>query len=232
MALYITYISVYNVYSIMTLGIVRGISYGLFAPPDPFVPHARALGAHLLRVYFFWSQLEPRPGEYHWDAVDALLAQLDGTEDLWITLCSSCPWATRVATDFLPSSPAHDQAAFADLVRQTVRHCGGRVRYWQCNNEPTNATLWSGTADDYVAQLRVMHDAVKAVDPDALVVLGGCGYDVLSSPLDSEERRFSHASRTPAVTRSTSSTCISTATPTRSRRTSRRRVSSCAPSAT
>ena len=50
----------------------------------------------------------------------------------------SSPWGTRVPTDFQPQSPAHDQDAYGEFVRQVVRRCAGRVRYWQCNNEPSN----------------------------------------------------------------------------------------------
>src|SRR4051794_37082129 len=35
------------------LGVVRGISYGLFGPPGEFVPQARALGAGLVRAYLY-----------------------------------------------------------------------------------------------------------------------------------------------------------------------------------
>ncbi len=41
------------------LGIVRGISYGLFGKPDEFMPELRSLGASLVRVYVYWSQVEP-----------------------------------------------------------------------------------------------------------------------------------------------------------------------------
>jgi len=174
------------------LGIVRGISYGLFGAPDLFAPQARALGARTLRAYFFWSQIEPRPGEYTWDAVDALLKQLDGNadEEVWITLCSSSPWATRTQTDFLPPSPARDLESYTTFVKKTVEHCQGSVRFWQCDNEPSNTQLlWSGTADEYVLQLQAMYAAVKSADPQALVVLGGCGYDLLSSPPDRRRSR-------------------------------------------
>src|SRR5690348_12361350 len=84
------------------LGVVRGISYGLFGPPGQFGPQTRALGAGLVRAYLYWSQVEPEPGQYRWDAVDALLAQYSGDDDteLWVTLCSSSRWATRQPTDF------------------------------------------------------------------------------------------------------------------------------------
>ncbi|MET7997335.1 hypothetical protein ABZU76_41305 [Amycolatopsis sp. NPDC005232] len=173
------------------LGVVRGISYGLFGEPGEFVPQARALGAGLLRAYVFWSQVEPRPGEHDWTAVDALLAQLDGDEEVWLTVCSSSPWATKVSTDFLPPSPAHDPAVYGRFVRELVRRCAGRVKFWQCDNEPSNTgLLWAGTAEEYVTQLKVLHEVVKDVDPAALVVLGGCGYDVFSSEPGSEPRRF------------------------------------------
>ena len=178
------------------LGVVRGISYGLFGPPGEFVPQARALGAGLVRAYLFWSQVEPEPGHYRWDTVDALLAQLDGDEELWITLCSSSPWGTRQPTDFLPPSPALDRRAYAEFVRRVVRRCvdragAGRVRYWQCDNEPSNTgLLWAGTAAEYVEQLQVMYGAVKEADPAAAVVLGGCGYDVFSSEPGSAPRQF------------------------------------------
>ena len=123
------------------LGVVRGISYGLFGKPGEFVPQARALGAELIRAYLYWGQLEPEPGCYRWEAVDALLGQLTGDEEVWITLCSASPWGTRVPTDFQPQSPALDQRAYAEFVRRVVRRCRGRVRYWQCNNEPSNTDL-------------------------------------------------------------------------------------------
>jgi hypothetical protein len=177
------------------VGVVRGISYGLFGPPGEFVPQAAAIGAGLVRAYLFWSQVEPSPGEFRWDAADALIAQLDKLHDadmeVWVTLCASSPWATRQPTDFLPPSPARDQAAYAEFVRQVVRRFGGRVMYWQCDNEPSNTDLlWAGTAEEYVHQLATMYEAVKEADPLAAVVLGGCGYDVFGSEHDSAQRRF------------------------------------------
>ena len=61
------------------LGVVRGISYGLFGKPGEFVPQARALGAiALIRAYLCTGgRWDPEPGRYRWEAVDALLAPAD-----------------------------------------------------------------------------------------------------------------------------------------------------------
>lgn len=173
------------------LGVVRGISYGLFGKPDDSVAAAASTGAGLVRTYLYWSQVEPEPGRFVWDTVDAMLDQIPEGQELWITLCSSSRWGTRRSTDFQPQSPAIDNQAYRELVRRTVAHCAGRVRYWQCNNEPSNTdALWDGTAAEYVTELMVMHAAVREADRSALVVLGGCGYDVLSSPPGSPPRLF------------------------------------------
>ncbi|MGW0230556.1 hypothetical protein ACWDWO_19755 [Actinopolymorpha singaporensis] len=173
------------------LGIVRGISYGLFGPPDEFVPQARGLGARLVRAYVYWGQIERTPGQDDWSVVDTFLDQLDGTEEVWVTVCSSSSWATRQPTDFLPPSPAHDLTAYTDFVRRLVTHCAGRVHYWQCDNEPSNTgLLWAGTAPEYLRQLKAMYAAVKEVDPTADVVLGGCGYDVLGGEPGGPAREF------------------------------------------
>src|SRR5689334_17104276 len=103
------------------LGIVRGISYGLFGTPDQFVAQLRELGGTLVRVFFYWGQLEPQPGRFDWRALDAFLTQLDGTEEVWLTVCSSSTWATARPTRFLPSSPAVDPAAYARFVGALAR---------------------------------------------------------------------------------------------------------------
>src|SRR5256885_2870066 len=172
-------------------GIVRGITYGLFGKPDGFVEQARELGAGAVRLYVYWGQVEPEPGRYVWDTVDAFLAQLDGSEEVWVTVCSSSLWATRQPTRFLPPSPAHDLDAYGEFVRRLVARCAGRVRYWQCDNEPCNVgLLWAGTAEEYLAQLRVMYRAVKEADPNALVVLGGAPYGLVSGAPEGPERTF------------------------------------------
>jgi hypothetical protein len=154
------------------IGLCRGVSYGLLGPAEQFMPAARSLGSRLVRVNLYWSQVEPEPGRFTWDVVDAFLGQLDPGDEAWVTVCSSSPWATRRATRFLPSSPARDLGEYRRFVGELVRHCGDAVRFWQCEIEPCVPLLWAGEADEYLSQLTVLSQVVRKVTPDALVVLG------------------------------------------------------------
>ncbi|MET9242702.1 hypothetical protein [Nonomuraea sp. NPDC003709] len=171
------------------LGVVRGLQYGLVEKPDTFAPQARELGAGLVRVFFYWSQLEPEPGRHDWSAVDAVLGQFDDDTELWFTLGAASPWGSTRSTDLLPASPPLDPAAYAATLRALVTHCRGRVRYWQCENEPCIPLFWAGTAADYVAHLATFHQAVKSADPDAAVVLGGCPPGVFSASDEPDDER-------------------------------------------
>jgi hypothetical protein len=172
------------------LGIVRGISYGVFGAPGSFMPQMRELGAKVARVSLTWQQVETQAGAYDWSAVDALLAQCAPGDKLWITVVSASRWATQQTTDFLPASPPRDLAAYQLFLGAVVSRCRGPAAFWQCNNEPSNAGLWSGTAKDYAELATVFARTVRNADPEAQVVLGGCGFDVLGSNPDSEQRKF------------------------------------------
>jgi hypothetical protein len=172
------------------LGIVRGISYGVFGPPDSFMPETRKLGSRFARVYLTWNQLEPRPGRFDWKAVDALLEQLEPDDEIWVTVVSASRWGSRRPTDFLPASPPRDSAAYQQFIAALVTRCAGKIAYWQCNNEPSNPGLWMGSAADYADLQAIFAKTVREADPAAKIVLGGCGYDVLSAAPDAPPRAF------------------------------------------
>lgn len=172
------------------LGIVRGISYGVFGPPGEFMPQMRVLGARVARAYITWNQVEPEPGRYDWSAVEALLAQIAPGDAVWLTVVSASRWATATASDFLPASPAREPSSYSLFVGALAAHCAGKIAYWQCNNEPSNAGLWAGSAEAYAAQATAFAKAVRSADSGAQIVLGGCGFDVLSAAADGAARVF------------------------------------------
>jgi hypothetical protein len=149
-------------------------------PAVIYLPTLRELGGGVTKVYLFWDQIEPKQGQYNWSAVDAFVNQLQSPEEGLIALFSSSEWATRQPAALLPPSPAKNLDDYYRFVYDLVKHCKGKVRYWQNDSEPNNPVYWSGTKEEFVAQLRAFYEAVKDADPSAVVVCGG--YDGLFIP--------------------------------------------------
>ena len=162
-------------------GVAWGFLYGYpGTKAEVFLPQLRQLGAGCTKLYLTWSQIEPKKGGFDWQAVDTFLGQLQSPDEALIAVWSSSTWATRRASPLLLSSPAKDPDDYYRFVHALVTRCKGRVRYWQNDCEPNNPIYWSGTAQEFVAQLKVFRRAVKDADPEAVVVCGG--YDGLFRP--------------------------------------------------
>lgn len=157
------------------IGVSWSPTYG-FPPhkPETILPQARTVGASFTRITLYWSQIEPKPGVWRWDELDAYLAQLSRPDEGFLTLSSASPWGTRTPSWVFPSSPAKQTADFDAFVRAVVARSKGRIRYFQSDIEPNNPFFWRGTAEEFAAQQRVFYRAVKAADRRAIVVLGGC----------------------------------------------------------
>ncbi len=93
---------------------------------------------------------------------------------------SASEWAVTKPSALLPPSPAKNPDDYYRFIFDLVSHCKGRVRYWQNDAEPNSPIYWGGTKEEFVAELALFHKAVKAADPDAVVVVGG--YDGLFGP--------------------------------------------------
>jgi hypothetical protein len=163
------------------LGIAWGFLYGnMGVKAEQFMPQLRELGGGFTKVYLTWNQIEPQERKYDWTAVDAFVKQLKAPEEGLISLFSSSQWAVKRPAVLLPPSPASNPDDYYRFVNDLVKHCKGRVRYWQNDSEPNNPIYWSGTKEEFIAQLKVFHKAVKDADPSAIVVVGG--YDGLFGP--------------------------------------------------
>lgn len=162
-------------------GIATGFLYGYQGTPAfDFMPELRNLGADFTKVYFFWNQIEPAKGHYDWTAVDRFVGQLKSPEEGLISVFSSSQWATKQASAILPPSAAKNPDDYYRFVFDLVKHCGGRVRYWQNDAEPNSPIYWGGSKEEFVAQLKIFYKAVKDADISATVVVGG--YDGLFGP--------------------------------------------------
>lgn len=162
------------------LGVAWSFSYGYDSKPEIFLPQLRNIGVNLTKLYLFWQQIEPTKDHYKWDAVDAFLQQLKSPDEALIAVFSSSMWATKVASQTLPPSPAKSLDGYYHFIYELVKHCNGKIKLWQNDCEPNNPIYWNGTNEEFLSQLKVFYRAVKDADPPAQVVMGG--YDGLFNP--------------------------------------------------
>lgn len=84
----------------------------------------------------------------------------------WIAACQTpTPDPTRCGTD--------DLSDYRSMIAQIVAHSDPVIRDWEIWNEPDTTTFFNGSPGQYAQMLRAAHDAIKAIDPQANVLLGG-----------------------------------------------------------
>jgi hypothetical protein len=149
-----------------------GIGRSIHDKNDGVADALRFLGVRSIRVDAPWQSIEQAPGRYAIPAwLDAAVdsARAAGAEPLLILAYGNALYGGDK-----PRSPAAI-AGFLRYARYVTLHFAGRVRYFDLWNEwdaQTGRTT-PGSADDYVALARHVYPAIKATNPDAVVLSGG-----------------------------------------------------------
>lgn len=164
------------------IGVAAHLGGASRADSDRQVTLAANAGFRIVRWEIQWKYVEPSKGEFVWRSewdytVDRL--HRAGLDSLLIL-------------DY--GNPAYDGgdkprsaeaiAAFARYASFMAEHLKGRVRYYQVWNEWNSGIgkTSKGNAADYVSLARATYRAIKKVDPEATVVIGGfssASYDSL-----------------------------------------------------
>jgi hypothetical protein len=133
---------------------------------------AQAAGIKWSREEFSWGRIEPRRGEFDWSFYDQVVGtalrhgvSVYGLIDYW------SPW-TSAYTD----EGTDDYCRYAQAL---VGHYKDRVHHWEIWNEP-NIFFWSGPKELYFRLLGRAYEAIKAVDPGAVVF--GCSTAGIDTP--------------------------------------------------
>jgi hypothetical protein len=143
---------------------------------------ARDAGARWTRAEFRWDRLEGTRGQQSWAEFDRLVnTTMDAGISVQGILIGTPDWAKDPRGNFLPQgiNLPHDnpQNLWTRYVREVVTRYKGKVRYWEVWNEPDYAEVfWAGTTADYYQMLKVSYQTIKAIDPDAKVLMAGLAY--------------------------------------------------------
>jgi hypothetical protein len=168
---------------------------------DSLMEKAEESGAYWVRhLAFSWAEIEPtrtNPPTYNWSAVDETGLQNFKNKNLkTIGVVYHTPsWAQQISGEKCGPIASDDLGAFSQFVQALVARYGissYNIKYWEFVNEPDAAWATVGLPDDsvygcwgdnsdlvyyggdyYAEMLKVAYPAVKAVDPNAQVLLGG-----------------------------------------------------------
>ena len=157
-------------------GVMRWPNWGTMDQP------AKAMletGGSWVREDFVWGLIEPRQGQFNWEATDRMVQSLRANNlNILGIIGYSTNWATPARDDDSAGADSRyppDNGKFYWYVRALVSRYKDSVKYWEIWNEPNNDTHWLPTQNgrQYAELLKVAYRAVKEVDPTAKVLSGG-----------------------------------------------------------
>jgi polysaccharide biosynthesis protein PslG len=138
----------------------------------------RMLFSHVKQT-FAWKNIEPIPGEWHFSQGDLLLGEAERRGIQVVARLSDSPdWAypsLHGVTGFV-DAPPDNVADFAHFCGQVASRYPGRIAAYQIWNEPNLSREWGGktpNAADYVALLKACSEAIRAADPQAIIISAG-----------------------------------------------------------
>ncbi|OQA19684.1 MAG: hypothetical protein BWY63_01682 [Chloroflexi bacterium ADurb.Bin360] len=170
------------------LGVVMHPLQRVYAPElaSQQVQLAQSIGAAIIEIDIHWAWVEPHnPGPAGWDFeqlswLDNFLSEIDGSGRDVVALVTETPcWASTdpnkdcAARRYDKRFPPRNPRDYADFLTHLVGRYGGRIRYWLIWGEPNTPVRWANPdAGAYTALLKAAYQAIKAADPEAVVISG------------------------------------------------------------
>lgn len=121
---------------------------------------------------FSWADLEPLRDEWHWDKADGVVKEVNYRGMALVARLDGPPgWAMTPDGD----DPL-DLAAWGSFCGTMAARYRGQIAAYQVWNEPNLTREWFNRAPDpegYVRLLRACSEAIRAADPDAVIISAG-----------------------------------------------------------
>jgi polysaccharide biosynthesis protein PslG len=129
-------------------------------------------GFHWVKQLFSWQDIEGAgQGKYDWSRTDRIVDQADKAGLKLLVRISADPDRA-----FWAGQPPDSSAAFTEFAGEVAKRYAGRIDGYQIWNEPNLAREWGNKRPDpaaYARMLKAAYAAIKANDPNAIVVSAG-----------------------------------------------------------
>jgi hypothetical protein len=143
---------------------------------DRILQHITGMGFGWVKQQIEWFRYNPAPGHYDWAPIDSMVDHANAYGvNVMLSVVKAPGWA-RPAGDTDQGPPA-DPATYATFVREMAARYKGRVKAYEIWNEQNLYYEWGGrggkiNAGRYVQLLAAAYNAIKSVDPGAVVISG------------------------------------------------------------
>ncbi len=156
---------------------IMGFPYSHSKPdPDVLQKAEEHMDLYLLsgsrwdRRDFWWSVVEPEPGQWEWDYFDEAIEDFkENKVNLVIILCYGSAWKGE--------APQTEQEIkeYGEYVYRMVDRYKGYVKHWEIWNEPNILPFWAPKPDVavYTKLLQEAYRRAKEADPDCVILGGG-----------------------------------------------------------
>jgi len=170
---------------------LHGIQAHAWNSPTFVLSLVSDLGLSWVKQQVRWSEIEGSDNNYNWGATDNIAdaAQAAGLRVMY-SVVAAPDWARPGKPG---DGPPDDDQDFADFMGAMAARYKGRVHAYEIWNEQNLSREWEGvplSAADYVQLLTAAYGAIKAVDPDAIVVSGAMAPTGIISSEAIDDRLF------------------------------------------
>jgi hypothetical protein len=126
-----------------------------------------------------WSQIETSRGTYNWSKPDKVVNLVRGKgKDLIYTFGGTPTWASSLPTQGClygngSCAAPHSLSDLSTFAKALATRYKGKIKYYELWNEPNDTQFYKGSMPSMLAMAQTIHDAIKSVDPSA-VILSPC----------------------------------------------------------
>ena len=151
-----------------------GVAFGEGYNQEQFMSYIHDIGVNRTKIYLKWDWIEPSPGVYDWSKVDAYVNQLNPGDKALLNIFTN-GWGTNEKIDESYKGATFKNETCKELYREfiveLVKRTNGKITYWQRDTEPASKNHYpSNKPEEYVETQKIFYEAVKSVQPDAIVV--------------------------------------------------------------
>lgn len=156
--------------------------YGIQADPkgdtELNTSSIKELGFEWVKFQMPWQEVEPTQGNYDWASWDKVIGAYAGSGiKVMLSIVKAPDWARPADDDKMVEGPPADPVDYANFVAQVAERYRGKVQAVEIWDEQNIWYKAGGkgqiNAAAYVNLLQYAYPAVKAINPEMLVISGG-----------------------------------------------------------